>query len=154
MELILVRHGEARSAVEDPERSLTDRGVEVVQKIAAWACAAGISVNQIRHSGKRRAQQTAEILGRELKPVGGVTAVSGIKPGDDVHVVAEPLAYEQDDVMLVGHLPFLGRLASLLVTGRSEPGVVLFRNAGVVCLSRQQDRWYISWVLPPDMTGP
>jgi phosphohistidine phosphatase len=56
MDLYLAQHGEARPEVEDPERSLTDRGEESVRKVAAWTARAGVRVDQIGHSGKRRAE--------------------------------------------------------------------------------------------------
>ena len=80
MDLFLVQHGEARSEVEDPERSLTDRGEETVRKVAAWAARAGLRVGQIRHSGKRRAEQTAAILADSLRPIRGMVAVTGWPP--------------------------------------------------------------------------
>src|SRR5512142_725316 len=55
IDLFLVQHGEAKSEAEDPERSLTDRGAEAVRRMAAWAARVGVKVDQIRHSGKRRA---------------------------------------------------------------------------------------------------
>jgi hypothetical protein len=53
--------------------------------------------------------------------------------------------------MLVGHLPFLGRLASFLLSGDPEAGVVRFRNAGIVCLSDQEGKWAVNWVMPSDL---
>jgi len=53
--------------------------------------------------------------------------------------------------MLVGHLPFLKRLAGLLVTGDSDCPVVQLRNASVVCVTREGDRWLVAWILTPEM---
>src|SRR5262245_49775531 len=80
MELDLVRHGEAKPESEDPERSLTDRGEETVRRMAAWGAQVGLRVDQIRHGGKRRAEQTADLLGARLNPAQGVIAVEGLKP--------------------------------------------------------------------------
>lgn len=151
MELLLVQHGEAKPENEDPERPLTARGVETIRRMSAWAARAGVKVTQIRHSGKRRAEQTAEILAEELKPAKGVVAVAGLKPNDDVHAVAATLAAEAEPVMLVGHLPFLGRLVGVLVTGEADAVVIRFRNAGIVCLHREESRWSVDWAAPPDL---
>ena len=51
--------------------------------------------------------------------------------------------------MLVGHLPFLSRLASYLVTGDPERPIFQFQNAGIVCLSRTGEGWAIKWSLSP-----
>jgi phosphohistidine phosphatase len=151
MDLFLVQHGEAKSEAEDPDRSLTDRGAETVRRMAAWAAAAGVKVDQIRHSGKRRAEQTAVIFAKSLGPTQGVVAVPGLAPNDDVIPVAEALWAEPGSIMLVGHLPFLGRLASLLLTGEPEAGIVRFQQGGIACLSSQQRKWAINWVVSPDL---
>jgi phosphohistidine phosphatase len=151
MELFLVQHGEAKSETEDPERPLTDRGVETVRRMSTWASRAGVRVAQIRHSGKRRARQTAEILAEQLRPPRGVIAVEGLKPNDDVHSVAATLRSEAESVMLVGHLPFLSRLAGLLVAGEPYAVVVRFRNSGIVCLHSREGHWSVDWAVPPEL---
>lgn len=151
MELFLVQHGEAKAKTEDPERPLTDHGVKTVRRMAAWASQAGVSVSQIRHSGKRRAEQTAEILAEHLQPAEGVIQVDGLAPNDDVRTMAAAL--DADAVMLVGHLPFLARLAGLLVAGEPDTAVVRFRNAGIVCLRSQEDRWSVDWAVPPELVS-
>ena len=153
MDLFLVQHGEAKSEAEDPERSLTDRGAEAVRRMAAWAAQVGMKVDQIRHSGKRRAEQTAALLAEQLSPVNGTIAVAGLAPNDDVRPVAEGLHADHGAVMLVGHLPFLSRLASFLLTGDPEAGVIRFRMAGIVCLSNQEGKWAVNWVVPPALVG-
>jgi phosphohistidine phosphatase len=153
MDLFLVQHGEAKSEAEDPERSLTDRGAEAVRRMAAWAAQVSMKVDQIRHSGKRRAEQTAILLAEQLSPVNGTIAVAGLAPNDDVRPVAEGLHADHGAVMLVGHLPFLSRLASFLLTGDPEAGVIRFRMAGIVCLSNQEGRWAVNWVVPPALVG-
>jgi phosphohistidine phosphatase len=79
------------------------------------AAALGVEVTEIRHSGKTRARQTAEIIGQALSPPQGVKAVSGLSPLDDVGPVAEELDEVSEPLMLVGHLPFLERLAGQLL---------------------------------------
>ena len=153
MDLFLVQHGEAKSEAEDPERSLTDRGTEAVRRMAAWAAQVGVKVDQIRHSGKRRAEQTAALLAEQLSPVNGTIAVTGLAPNADVRPVAEGLQAELGAVMLVGHLPFLSRLAGFLLTGDPEAGVIRFRMAGIICLSNQEGTWAVNWVVPPALVG-
>jgi phosphohistidine phosphatase len=149
--LYLVQHGEAKSKAEDPQRPLTQRGKEEVARVAAFAAGAGLQVGQIRHSGKRRAEETASLLADYLSPTEGVVAVSGLAPRDDVRPVAEALQGETQPVMLVGHLPFLDRLASLLVTGDAERSVVRFRMGGIVCLVREGEKWVVGWMVTPDL---
>jgi phosphohistidine phosphatase len=151
MDLYLVQHGEAKPEAEDPERSLTDRGADTVRRMASWAAQVGVRVDQIRHSGKRRSEQTAALLAERLSPAEGVIAVEGLNPNDDVRPVAEALRAEHESLMLVGHLPFLSRLASLLVAGNPEGGIVRIRQAGIVCLSQEGGKWAVNCVMPPEL---
>jgi phosphohistidine phosphatase len=153
MLVYLVRHGEAKPESDDPARPLTERGRRDVQRVAAFAARMGLEVAQVCHSGKTRAAQTAAVLGEMLSPPRGVIAVSGLAPFDDVRPVAEALAGESQPVMLVGHLPFMARLAGLLLAGDADRPVVQFCTAGLVCLTREQDRWQLSWALTPHMAA-
>jgi phosphohistidine phosphatase len=151
MDLYLVQHGESKLETEDPERPLTERGTETVRRMAAWAAQVGVRVAQIRHSGKRRAEQTAALLGERLKPSNGMLAVEGLKPNDDPRPVAKWLQSENESIMLVGHLPFLSRFASVLVAGNPEDGIIRFQQGGIVCLVPQEGKWSINWVMPPEL---
>ena len=151
MTLFLVQHGEAKPETEDPERSLTERGAETVGTNGRLGCSNGIKVDEIRHSGKRRAEQTATIFAKHLNPPKGVIAVKGLSPIDNVQAVAASLQGEQESIMLVGHLPHLSRLVSLLVTGNPDNVVVRFHNAGIVCLTQKEGKWAIDWVMQPDL---
>ena len=147
----LAQHGQAEPKETNPERPLTAEGRETVDRVAAWAVRAGIVVGQVRHSGKLRAEQTAEIFAENLKPTEGVTRYPGLGPNDDVQPVADALAACPCSVMLVGHLPFLSRLAGLLVTGDAERQPVRFRQGGLVGLVREEERWTVACVVPPEL---
>ena len=81
-----------------------------------WPAAIRVKVSLIRQSGKKRARQTAEILADALNPASGVAEVGGLKPLDDVAAVAAAIDAAAN-TMLVGHLPFMERMTSFLVTG-------------------------------------
>jgi phosphohistidine phosphatase len=54
--------------------------------------------------------------------------------------------------MLVGHLPFLEKLASVLLCGNEDAKLVLFRYGAIVCLEQKEDKaWAVLWVLTPEM---
>jgi phosphohistidine phosphatase len=148
MALFLAQHGVAHSKDEDPERSLTEDGAAEVRRIAEVAAGYGVTVRRIEHSGKQRASQTAEIFAERLKPAAGVGARDGLGAKDDVEPVARA-ADPDADVMLVGHLPFMERLVGQLVVSDPEVRVFKFQNAGIVCLDREGDDWFIRWSLSP-----
>lgn len=152
MRLYLVRHGEARSDREDPSRSLTEKGRADVKGVAAAAQNRGIQPATILHSGKLRAQQTAEVLAEALHPRDRIESSSGLAPDDPVQPWAERLNEVQEDVMLVGHLPHLALLASLLLGGDEQAGGIQFRTATMLCLERQTTKWTVQWVLTPEMS--
>jgi phosphohistidine phosphatase len=65
--------------------------------------------------------------------------------------VVEELDQSSQPMMLVGHLPFMERLAGQLLTGDAEQPVIDFTNAGIVCLEKQDERWQAIWILTPDI---
>ena len=138
MRLYLVQHGEAKREEEDPSRPLTENGRREVEIVAKFLSEAGIKIDKILHSGKLRAAQTAEILGQYIKPAKGVEKAEGLEPLADPKIWFKNLKQIDEDVMLVGHLPHLSRLASLLLTGRTDLEPIKFRMAGVVCLERDE----------------
>ena len=151
MRLYLVQHGEAKREEEDPSRPLTDRGREEVRRVAEYAARIGVKVDRIIHSGKLRAAQTAEIMAEALKPPKGVERADGLDPLADPKIWAERLREVGEDLMIVGHLPHLSRLASLLLTGREDLEPVKFRMGGVVCLERDEaGKWSVLWAIRPE----
>lgn len=151
MKVYLIQHGEAKPESEDPDRSLTDRGREEVWLIARHAADIGVNVSKIFHSGRLRAKQTAEILAEQLFPTGGVEETGGLSPADQLDSAKSLIEQAKEPVMVVGHLPHLSRLLSLLVTGKPEMELVRFRMGGIVSLVKSDGRWSIAWILTPDM---
>jgi len=152
MRLYLVQHGEAKSKQEDPERSLTDSGVRAVGKVAGWIRAQGLTVHAIWHSSKQRAVQTAEILSPAFHTESGPVERDGLAPRDDVGPILKDVLANGQDLVLVGHLPFLDRLASRLVAADESAGVVAFRYGCMVCLEQDEaEAWQVRWMLIPEL---
>jgi phosphohistidine phosphatase len=67
----------------------------------------------------------------------------------------ERLLEEAEDLMIVGHLPFLEKLTSLLLCGDEKTRLVLFRYGAIVCLVQKEDKkWAVLWILTPEMAFP
>jgi phosphohistidine phosphatase len=155
MLLYLVRHAEAKSEEEDPERGLTEKGLADIRTIASFIQKSGITISRIHHSGKKRAMQTAQVLADYLKPAQGAAEIDGIRPMDDPEVWAERVSSMAEDLMLIGHLPHVARLASLLLYGDADDCVLDFEPAGVACLKRfDDDRWTVEWMVVPRLLAP
>jgi len=150
MAFYIVQHGLSLPKDQDPEKGLSPQGIEEVNQIAKVARNYGVTVACIQHSGKKRARQTADLLAAVLNPAKGVQEIPGIKPLDDVADFA-PLVDFSTNTMVVGHLPFLERLTSFLITGRQDPVVFKLQNGGIVCLDRieNSDTPAIKWALMP-----
>ncbi len=152
MELYLIQHGEAKSKQEDPERPLTDIGAENIKKTAAFFKQLPKEIDLIWHSGKKRAEQTAEILDETLGTDIQVEICEGLGPNDDISIIIEKIeTAEQDSIALVGHLPHLSRLSSELLTGNQEMEIIRFKNAGIVCLLGELQDWELEWMITPDI---
>jgi phosphohistidine phosphatase len=118
MNLYLVQHGEARLKDEDPDRSLSEKGMTDILKMTAFIkIHAGFKIDIIYHSGKLRAQQTADAFADQLKPSNGCNQIDGLAPMDNPSNWAAKLMGIHEDLMLVGHLPHLQKLTALLLTG-------------------------------------
>ena len=152
MAVFLVQHGKNIPKEIDPNKGLSDEGRSDVERIASVAKGYKVHVSRIKHSGKTRARQTAEVLASELKPEGGVEESSGLNPLDDVAAFASTIN-SKDNLMLVGHLPFMERLTSYLITGSFDKAVFKLQNGGIVCLDKDPDTdsWVIKWALMPNI---
>jgi len=153
MALYLVQHGQSLPKDVDPDQGLSEKGVAETERIAGVAKGYNINVGQIRHSVKTRARKTADIFASALLPDGGVKEVQGLKPMDDVAAFAASLNSDTN-TMLVGHLPFMERMASYLVTGSIDTPLFRFQNSGIVCLDKDPDSesWIITWALMPNIS--
>jgi phosphohistidine phosphatase len=147
--IYLVRHGEAVSERIDPARPLTRAGREEVERVADRAASQKVQVSAIFHSGILRAKQTAEIIAQRLGFSSGTRELSGLLPQDDPSIARAELETAESPIMLVGHLPHLSRLASLLVSGQMESEVVQFAPATMVCCATDVSGWKLAWTLAP-----
>jgi len=147
--LYLVQHGEAKPEDVDPERNLTKKGRSDVLRVAAYVAGLNSSLKQIRHSGKTRAMQTASILADHLARGYRPESADGLGPMDDPRIWADRLRSIEEDIMLVGHLPHLARLAALLLCGDPTRNVINFSMGGMVCVSRRGPDWGIDWIVTP-----
>lgn len=136
MKIYLLRHAQAeeRDARKYPtdDRPLTDRGMERTRDACDGVIRVVKRVDAVLTSPLVRARKTAEIVAEALGVVKGLEVVQFLSPGCWPESVLSHLRSraEGDRVMLVGHEPDLGLLASALC-GASH-AVVAF-NKGSLC---------------------
>jgi len=152
MKLYLVQHAKAASKEADPQRPLTVEGRRDIQKVAAFIKPLNLSVDYLWHSTKERAIQSAVILAEAVKVNEAKIARDGLAPNDDVTQLKNELISNQKDIMIVGHLPFVSKLTSLLLTGSESANTVAFKQGGIVALnSAEPNHWQIDWMVIPDL---
>jgi phosphohistidine phosphatase len=111
-----------------------------------------ILVHQIYHSDKLRAIETAKYLAQSMSLVPNAEVMPGLQPDDPVKPIATYCNHWQQDVMLVGHLPFMARLVSELILEREDQLCIDFQTAAMVCLERvAMFQWCIRWFVAPDL---
>lgn len=151
MELYLVQHAEAMSEQQDPSRPLTDRGKQDIIKVAEFVKRLNIRVKAIKHSDKLRAEQTAQELAKVICSDKGLEKAAGLAPNDDIGPMKDTLAGSGDNLMIVGHLPYLSRLLSCLISGDQNLKSVDFQMGCIVRLDRDDGRWCLKWMITPEL---
>jgi phosphohistidine phosphatase len=141
MRLYLVHHGEALSPETDPRRPLTTRGLEHAERLAAGAAERGVKPAAIWHSGKLRARQTAEPFWRACNPLAEFVAVRGLQPDDPPDWIHDRATSESRDVLIVGHMPNLAKLLSMLLDPRPERALLTFPPHALVALVDGEAGW-------------
>jgi phosphohistidine phosphatase len=152
MLLYLVQHADAVSEEENPSRPLSAAGVRDISKVADHLSKLGVRVNQILFSKKLRARQTAEAIARSLPPsrYKELAETDGLLPLESPSAWDDRLKYLSNDLMLVGHMPHLGKLASLLLCGEAGRDIISFQTACVACLERDEKAgWSLRWMVTP-----
>lgn len=147
-----MQHGEALPSGQDPARPLSETGRGDVERLAALLAERGVALSRVVHSGKLRARQTAEILASRLSPSVEPEVHDGLAPKDRAGDFASGLSAWGSDSLIVGHLPFLDRCLSWLVSGHEGGGIAAFRPGAMVCLAPDESGgWTIVWMLQPDL---
>lgn len=152
MKLYLCQHGHAVAKATDPDRPLSDTGQTAIDQLVDFLKGQDLSVSEIFHSDKTRARQTAELLAEAFETNRPIQSLSDVNPKDDPKIFAVRLANRQNDVLLVSHLPFLSKLASLLVTGENHWDLLTFVPGSIACLeSSENNGWSVIWMLRPEL---
>lgn len=149
MKVYLIQHGLSLSEDEDPKRSLNEEGKAQTLKVARFLKEKNLKVGLIWHSQKERAIQTAQIFLEHI-PDAEMVSRNDLNPLDSVDKFPQELGALNKDLMIVGHLPFLQKLASRLLLGSADSELISFRNSYPLCLE-YKDGWKLLWILNLDL---
>ena len=152
--LYLIRHADAVDLHPDEARPLSERGREQVKTLARFLeRSEAFSPDEFWHSPLVRARETATLLAKALKFSGACREVPGLRSEDDPHDIARKLAKPSRSVALVGHEPHLSALASLLVTGATDPVVFVMKKGATLALERDGEHYVVRWHVAPGLLG-
>lgn len=149
MDLILWRHAEAveREGLPDLERMLTTKGERQAARMADWLNHRIAHSTRVLVSPALRCQQTAKALGRKFR------TVEAIAPEASPQALLEAARWPEsvEPVLVVGHQPTLGLVASLLLSGQEMPWSV---KKGAAWWLRSRDREGSAQVVLHAVMGP
>ena len=78
----------------------------------------------------------------------------GLAPDDAPKPVADELASLGFDVVIVGHMPFMGRMASVLLFGDESKRPVGFHTVTAACFASDgEGAWSLDWAVHPGVLG-
>ncbi|HEV2197041.1 MAG TPA: phosphohistidine phosphatase SixA [Candidatus Acidoferrum sp.] len=160
MQLYIVRHGiaidrEDPQCPPDPERYLTEEGVEKTKGVAKGVAALGVAADLFFTSPYVRAVQTAEIFAEALdysRPK--IRRSELLLPGAEPTLLFRELAREKQasTVFLFGHAPHLdGAIATAL---GSKKHVTSLKKAGVALIELKRispPMGVLAWLATPKM---
>jgi phosphohistidine phosphatase len=160
MNLYLLRHGIAVERGtpgydDDSTRPLTSQGKRRLRQVARAMQRTNLRFDLILASPFLRTKQTAEIVADFLKRKKRLKFSDALTPAGSVNRLVQQLKEGQpapEEILLVGHEPYLSRLVSLLVAGNS--GLQLdFKKGGLCKLELENLRAgkcaTIAWLLTP-----
>lgn len=151
-DLILWRHADAEEGMPDIERKLTRKGKKQASKMGAWLDQQLPDNCRILCSPAQRAVQTAEGLGRKYKICEALAPDAGVETAFDLcHAEQQGKA-----LLVIGHQPTLGQLASLLLTGTAQDWTL--RKGSIIWLAEHKAdeaeegrRYFIKAILPAEL---
>lgn len=154
-ELILWRHAEAEEGVPDMARQLTQKGRKQAAKMASWLDRQLPANCKILCSPAERTVQTVMALDRKYR------VCEALAPESSLQSMLDACRESQrgEPILIVGHQPNLGRMASLLLTGTEQPWTL--RKGGILWIAKRGQKFedeesnilYIKAALIPELAG-
>ena len=160
MNLYILRHGIAVESgtpgyERDADRPLTPEGERKLGQIAEAMQQLELSFDVILSSPYLRARQTAEIVAEALNARKKLELSDALTPGGSTRKLVEYLNRLDpvpENVLLVGHEPYLSGLVSLLAAG-SESTFVALKKGGLCRIAIESLKHgrcgFLMWLLTP-----
>lgn len=159
MRLYLSQHGDAVPKSEDADRPLSEKGRKDVNRLASFLARSRLPLTGVVHSGKLRTQQTAliyaDVLGAGRIAQECAYPIAPNDPTEPLYAALLDSSQIEDNVMIVGHLPYMNKLVSRLVANDETANCVQFEPGCVIALEQQTDQasWSLQWIMRPSLLG-
>jgi phosphohistidine phosphatase len=162
MNILILRHGIAAEPgapglENDSARPLIPKGERRLRAAAAAMRKMELSFDLILSSPLLRAKQTAEIVSAELKLKKRLQFSDALTPGGSVKDLLrqlDELRPAPENVLLVGHEPYLSRLIALLVSSSGDAAIEM-KKGGLCKLEVEELRHgqcaRLAWLLTPSL---
>jgi phosphohistidine phosphatase len=155
--IYIMRHGiaeENAASGDDADRRLTPEGRRKVVEVARGLKTLDVKPNAILSSPLPRALETATLAGSVLDADLDVETLLTLGPGYDALATLNSLPSGlRESIMLVGHQPHLGELASCLLTGSQSLVPLPFKKGAVAAIQvaalPPRSAGVLQWFLSP-----
>lgn len=135
MQLYILRHGKAepQGLKKDFDRELLPMGVEKTQAMARWFQKKNVILQHVLCSPYVRAKQTFDVFQKVVGDCGPAQYCEQITPDANPKDLLPVLAERKNtaNLLLVGHMPFVGRLVEFLVPDCASAD---FATSGMACV--------------------
>jgi len=153
MQLYIMRHGQAATPDGAMESELTRAGRLAIEQLAVRFSQSlsqqGLSLSTIFHSGKKRAEQTANIMAKSIIANTGCSILAGMRPNDDPQNIIETINHWQAPTLIVSHLPFIPRLGEILAGSNAEVRTIDILPGTIITLQPSNHHWQIVSIMSP-----
>jgi len=134
MKLYFVRHTTAADySANDAQRALTRQGEDEARRVGIALAGFEVQPSRIFSSPMLRAQQTAGIIGRELKFTGAIETLEELTNGRTTPSLLKALTVAGSEVILVGHMPSLAEHLTEIL-GKPNSSEFAFGKGSVACV--------------------
>jgi phosphohistidine phosphatase len=148
-----MRHGQAKTPADGGESELTTNGRAIIahqaERLADLLKQQAVTLQQVYHSGKKRAEQTAAITIAHVAPQLESIIEPGLSPNADPNMLSLDLNGRPGPILLVSHLPFIPALMARLLGKALRHTSDAIAPGTVIALERKDSGWQISSILSP-----
>jgi phosphohistidine phosphatase len=154
--LYILRHADAVNVGDDgvktdEDRHLSEKGIETITIGSKALGKMGISLDKILTSPLKRAQQTAEIIAKELGiKEKNIIVTDKLKPSfEPKKFLKELKKHDGSSICIVGHEPDFSSLISRLLSGVSDLNIDM-KKGGMALVDLKTPDWgkgYLRWLI-------